>query len=135
VKNIAGLGKRILGGVIDMIVMVVFMFVYIRLLGIKTDHQVYELQSGLMWLMYLIMLFYFAILEAITGKTFGKYIVKTKVVNKNNQLISWLQSLVRNVMRIIDGFAFCIVAVVALIFSSKQQRLGDMLAKTYVVND
>ncbi|MGD9109112.1 MAG: RDD family protein [Gammaproteobacteria bacterium] len=136
VENVANLGKRILGGVIDVIVLVVFMFVYFRVFGTKIDAtNTYHIQGGFAWLMYLIMLFYFVVLEKITGKTIGKYIAKTKVVNQNGQLMSWWQSLVRNLMRIIDGLFFYLVAVIAIASSSKNQRLGDMVVRTYVIND
>ncbi|MGD9152743.1 MAG: RDD family protein [Gammaproteobacteria bacterium] len=136
VENIAGLGKRILGGVIDVIALVVFIFVYFRVFGTKIDAtNTYHIQGGLAWLMYLIMLLYFVVLEKITGKTIGKYIAKTKVVNQDGQLMSWWQSLVRNLMRIIDGLFFYMVAIIAIASSGKNRRLGDMVARTYVVND
>lgn len=135
-ENFANLSKRILGGVIDVIVLIVFMFVYVKLFGAKIDTtNTYYIHGGLAWLMYLIMLLYFVVLEKITGKTIGKYIAKTRVVNQDGQLMSWWQSLARNLMRIIDGFFFYAVAVIAIASSGKNQRLGDMVAKTYVIDD
>jgi len=135
VENIANIWKRILGGVIDTIVLVVFLFVYVRLFGVKLTGSTYHVHGMYTFIMYLVMLLYYVVLEAITGKTIGKYIIKTKVVNQNGEIISWLQSFIRNIMRIIDGFAFYIVALIAMLISRKNQRLGDMLAKTYVIND
>lgn len=137
VENVANLGKRILGGVVDVIVLVVFMFVYVKLLGAKIDStNTYHVQGGLAWLMYLIMLLYFIVLEKITGKTIGKYIAKTKVVSQDGRLVSWWQSVVRSLMRIVEILLFFYIVSIIVIFSSdKNQRLGDMVARTYVIND
>jgi uncharacterized RDD family membrane protein YckC len=137
-ENIASIGKRIMGGIIDIIILMLFAFVYNRFfgaVGAETKGGVYHISGWLIFIMYVIVFLYFIILEATTGKTVGKYIVKTKVVNKEGNILSWPQAVIRNIMRIIDGFAFYIVALIAMLISRKNQRLGDMLAKTYVIND
>ena len=85
--------------------------------------------------MFLVWLLYFIVMEAATGKTIGKYIVKMRVVNKAGEKLSWGQSIARNLLRIVDGIFFYLVGFVAILSSQKKQRLGDMASGTYVVKD
>jgi uncharacterized RDD family membrane protein YckC len=84
--------------------------------------------------MFILWFGYFVVLEAKTGKTIGKYIAKTKVVNESGGPITWGVSIGRNLMRIIDGFFFYLVGFIVALASKKNQRLGDIVARTYVVN-
>ena len=43
------------------------------------------------------------------------------------------RSFVRNLLRLVDGFAFYLVGFLVAIFSRKRQRLGDHFAGTYVI--
>ena len=85
------------------------------------------------------MLFWFCWLvipEAIWGQTVGHYIVGLKVITtEGNKLLFW-QALVRRLFDFIDLFV-CIPGLIALILIHKtkyHQRLGDLLAKTLVVD-
>ena len=131
-QNVAGLGKRILGGIIDIIVIVIFVIIWSMLFGSNVNGM-YTVTGLPALIETLVPILYFIIMEATTGKTIGKYIVKTKVVNAQGGKISWGQSIGRNLMRIIDGLFIYLVAVIAIAASKDKQRLGDMVAKTYVV--
>lgn len=132
-QNVAGLGKRILGGLIDIVILVIFAIIWSMIFG--TNVAGIQTVSGVPALVeFLVVILYYIILEATTGKTLGKYIVKTKVVNAQGNKISWGQSIGRNLMRIIDGLFIYLVAVIAIAASKDKQRLGDMAAKTYVIN-
>jgi uncharacterized RDD family membrane protein YckC len=131
-QNFAGLGKRILGGIIDFVVLAGFFYLYLFIFGKETAPGEYYVSGFSACILFSLMFLYFLILEKLTGKTLGKLIAKTKVVNSDGNKISWGQSFVRNIIRPIDGFAIGIVAIIAIASSEKKQRLGDMLAKTYV---
>ena len=47
--------------------------------------------------------------------------------------LDWQASIVRNLMRIVDGFCFYLVAAITVWVSKRKQRLGDMAAHTLVV--
>lgn len=131
-QNVAGLGKRILGGIIDIVVIVIFVIIWSFIFG--TNIAGVQTVSGIPALAeFLVIILYYIVLDATTGKTIGKYIVKTKVVNAQGGKISWGQSIGRNLMRIIDGLFVYLVALIAIAASKDKQRLGDMVAKTYVV--
>ncbi|MFA6099647.1 MAG: RDD family protein [Patescibacteria group bacterium] len=131
-QNVAGLGKRILGGIIDIVVIVIFAIIWSMLFG-SNINGMYTVTGIPAFIEFLVVILYYIILDATTGKTIGKYIVKTKVVNAQGGKISWGQSIGRNLMRIIDGLFVYLVAVIAIAASKDKQRLGDMVAKTYVV--
>jgi uncharacterized RDD family membrane protein YckC len=133
VENLASTGKRVFGAIIDVIVLVIFFVVYGLFFG-KTEGASISVTELPALILFSIMFLYFVIMEATTGKTIGKYIIKTKVVNEAREKISWGQSIGRNLMRIIDGFFFYLVGFIAILASKNNQRLGDMLSKTYVIN-
>lgn len=134
IENLASMGKRVFGAIIDMIVL----FVIFTLFGVFFG-EVEGLSVSVTGLpalvMFLIWVAYFVVMEATTGKTIGKYVAKTRVANEAGERISWGQSTGRNLMRIIDGFLFYLVGFIAIRNSKDKRRLGDMVSKTYVVGD
>lgn len=82
-------------------------------------------------------LLYFTILEALTGYTLGKFIFRVKVINKDFQKPSILQSFIRAAFWLIESNpAFLVIPLIMfyIIQNTKStQRLGDKVAGTYVV--
>ena len=76
---------------------------------------------------------YFWVLEGLFGTTLGKGVLGIRVKGMDGTRCSFLASLVRNLMRLIDAFAFYLVGFLVAVFSPLRQRLGDRLAKTIVV--
>ena len=76
---------------------------------------------------------YYWLLEALFGATIGKAIVGVKVCDIGGRACGAKRSLVRNLLRLVDGFAFYLVGFLVAIFSKKRQRLGDHFAGTYVI--
>ncbi len=79
-------------------------------------------------LVYMLVLFFDMTLELLfSGQTIGKMILRIKVINKDCQPPTFLQSFYRWIMMPIDFF-------VGLFFIAKgNQRLGDILSGCYVV--
>ena len=95
-----------------------------------------ELVSNLLFVF--IMFGYFILMEGPLGKgrTIGKMALKLRVIKeKDNSRISYGQSIVRNLLRIVDGFFFYIVGMLLISSSKKNQRLGDNVAKTLVITE
>jgi hypothetical protein len=88
-------------------------------------------------LIFLVYWGYFALFEAFwNGRTPGKRVAKIRVIHRTGRAISFLESLGRNLVRVIDYFpGFYAVGVIAIFFSRQNQRLGDMVAGTLVVHD
>ncbi len=137
VSDLEGAGKRTAGALIDVVVLGAICAVFVAAFG-QSETAEGEFNVSVEGLpavgMFLLWLLYFIVMEATTGKTIGKYVVKTRVVNEAGEKISWGQSIGRNLLRIIDAFFFYLVGFVAILSSRDNRRLGDMASNTYVVN-
>ncbi len=76
---------------------------------------------------------YYWLLEALFGATLGKAIAGVKATDIAGHACGARRSFIRNLLRLLDGFAFYLVGFLVAIFSRKRQRLGDHFAGTYVV--
>lgn len=75
------------------------------------------------------------ILEGLTGKTFGKWVVRLKVVKTDASKIGFGAAVLRTVLTFIDTFFYGLVAYIIMVLSPANQRLGDYVAKTVVIED
>jgi uncharacterized RDD family membrane protein YckC len=78
---------------------------------------------------------YYWLLEGIFGATLGKAIIGLRVRDKSGGSCGLKPSLIRNLMRLVDGLGVYLVGFLVAIFSKRRQRLGDHLAKTVVVEN
>ncbi len=131
--ELASIGDRILATLLDY----VFFFAYFLLIILIS-----ALTSGLLFksvavvvILFLPLLFYDLILETIfQGKSFGKMIMKIKVVKLDGTQANFGAYLLRWLLRIIDTRIFSGgVALIAILVNGKGQRIGDMAAGTTVI--
>ncbi|HEV7237477.1 MAG TPA: RDD family protein, partial [Ktedonobacteraceae bacterium] len=78
-------------------------------------------------------LVYYIVMEATQGATLGKMALGLRVVKVNGSPISWTESIVRNLLRIIDGLFVYLVGAIFVWTSPLKQRLGDRAAQTVVI--
>src|SRR5579875_416446 len=83
--------------------------------------------------MFVIDILYFFWLEATQGATLGKKAMGLKVVRLDGSPIGWNESIIRNLLRIVDGLFSYLVGAIIIWNSPLKQRLGDQVAKTVVV--
>jgi uncharacterized RDD family membrane protein YckC len=79
---------------------------------------------------------YYTVSEAFTGRTLGKLITGTMVVNAAGQPPGIWRALIRTVMRLIEVNPFLLgglPAGIVVAVTKDKQRLGDLAAGTYVV--
>jgi uncharacterized RDD family membrane protein YckC len=77
---------------------------------------------------------YFTLFEWRSGATPGKRSMRIRVVTEHGTPIGARESLVRNLLRLIDFLpAFYVLGGIVAIASSKSQRLGDLAAGTMAV--
>lgn len=91
-------------------------------------------KTVLLWLFLMIM--YFPLLEGLLGTTIGKFICQLKVVNSQYKNPGIMRASIRTLFRIIEVNPFLmggLPAGLVVIRSKHKQRLGDMIAKTYVI--
>jgi len=76
---------------------------------------------------------YYTFYEGRHGATFGKRILRIRVVQLDGSPITWRQAVIRNGVRFIDAFGFYLVGALVARTSPARQRLGDRMAGTVVV--
>ena len=84
-------------------------------------------------LLFMLPIIYFAVFEA-KGQTLGKKLLKIKVTMINGEKPGIWRAFLRTIFRLIDALPFFYILGVILILKTKnRQRLGDLIAKTVVV--
>ncbi len=78
---------------------------------------------------------YFVLIEAYQGATLGHKALNLLVLNvADRKSITLTQAFKRHILDFIDIFYFGIPAIIAIKNTDKKQRLGDLWAKTIVVD-
>ena len=75
--------------------------------------------------------------ECLTGTTPAKRLFGLRVIGPDGAKPTAIQAVVRNLLRIVDGFPFLIPYLLGLfvaLTSADRQRIGDRLAGTRVVS-
>ena len=125
-------GIRFLATLLDMIVLWIVLMAVMGTTFISIEGA--QFFSGMMWAWYLVVILYYVLMEAYLGGTLGKLIVGIRIVKEDGKKITIVDSLIRTVLRVIDGL-FCYLVAAILVWSSeKRQRLGDKAAHTIVVS-
>jgi uncharacterized RDD family membrane protein YckC len=132
----AGIGKRILAFLLDAVVLIIYIItvsltVY-KAVGLFDGNNVLGIRE-----LSLIPIFCYSLFMHLVfnGRTVGKYIMGIKVVKEDGSPASLSDFLIRWILRLIDIVLFFgTVGVVAILFSERKQRLGDIAAKTIVIN-
>jgi uncharacterized RDD family membrane protein YckC len=125
-----GVLKRAIALIIDMIVVGVPLgLASTMMMGSPEDPSILPIL-----ILSLVGIAYFIVLEKVKGQTVGKMVMSLKVVKKDGSAMDWQASVIRNLLRIVDGqFAYLLGAIIIMVSKSKQ-RLGDMAASTIVVS-
>lgn len=85
----------------------------------------------------LVLSIYGMVCELVWGRTFGKALLKLRVVDAEGEQPSSWRIVVRNVFKVVELIHWIVVLVPMglMMMSGKQQRLGDLLAGTFVIVD
>jgi uncharacterized RDD family membrane protein YckC len=137
----ATVGDRILAFFIDLGIKIAYyiviygVFFYWLKINEAFDRMDRWSVAAIAMVFFLPVMVYSLTLESIfEGQSFGKKIVKIKVVKIDGYQASFGDYLIRWFFRIIDiSLFYGLVALLAIIFSKKSQRLGDMTAGTAVI--
>ena len=71
--------------------------------------------------------------EWLTGTTLGKRLFSLRVVGDDGTPLSFVGSLLRNALRLVDGLGYWSVAVAVIVARGDGKRLGDWVGGTLVV--
>jgi uncharacterized RDD family membrane protein YckC len=139
----AGLWPRLLALGIDGLLFCAVFFPVTRLVkGVwlmqPTDHRWVSgwfITDPLCLSFLVIMGLYFVLLEGWLGATLGKVVLGLRVVGADGQVPGLRASVLRNLLRFVDGLpAFHLVGIVLILRSAERTRFGDRIAGTRVVD-
>jgi uncharacterized RDD family membrane protein YckC len=95
------------------------------------------LLPGVIVTLFLLFWGYFLIFEWVwNGQTPGKRLMRIRVVKDGGYPISFLDSVVRNLLRIVDCYLppfFFAVGIISIFAHPRHKRIGDLAARTVVV--
>lgn len=95
----------------------------------------YSINGVLALVPLLFWLVYFIMVESIFSATIGHMLFDLKVVGDDNGTIGFIEALLRHIIDPIDFCFFGIPAIICINNTPKNQRIGDLLAKTIVIVD
>ena len=140
----AGVGLRILAGLLDTLFVYTYIFILITVFtnfiirknvysGNYEENESYnQAMIGLLIIFLLPAFTYHLLCETfLNGQSFGKKIVKIKVVKLDGTQPNFGTFLVRSMFRLIDR---PLIAILCVAISNKSQRFGDMVAGTTVIH-
>jgi uncharacterized RDD family membrane protein YckC len=129
----AGVGLRALAIIIDTLILMVVGWALAKMTGQTATAEGFNVTGAPALLLFFVGLAYYVVMEATSGATVGKKAMGLRVVSASGGPITWQASIIRNLLRIVDGFFFYLVGAIVVWVSKSKQRLGDMAAKTLVV--
>ena len=136
--DLAGAGNRGFAAVLDFLLASLIAFtanVILSEAGAFGEAS-FAVVAGLTLIVALVLIWaYFILLEWLwNGQTIGKRVYRLRVINEDGSPAQFTAVLIRNLLRLVDFLpALYGVGVLAIVLSSKSQRLGDLAAGTYVV--
>lgn len=128
-----GVGRRAVAVIIDSILLFIVGYVIAAMTG-GTTRAGFEITGAPAFIWFGIALAYYVVMEKTSGATVGKRVMNLKVVKQDGSAIDWQAAIIRNVLRIVDGFFFYLVGAIVVWVSKSKQRVGDMVAHTIVVS-
>lgn len=137
----ASVGERMLGLILDLLVMIAYSIVAAFIIDASgLDSYILSLdfwsQTAIYIIVYLPIIFYTIVQESIfEGQTIGKRIMKTKVIKIDGYQAGFGDYLVRWLFRLIEIMPpLGIIGLLSVIFSERNQRIGDMAAGTAIIS-
>lgn len=126
--DLAGLGERIVGWIIDWLILGAYLFIMLTIF----------MSSGIlggMMTFITIPIFYDLTMEVfMNGQSIGKRVMNIKVISLDGNQPTLGQYLIRWLMRLVDiAVTIGSVAFISIAVSEKKQRLGDMVAGTTLI--
>ncbi len=134
IKTNPHLGRRIVATIIDYGITGIVLFFYTRQFGEYNQIENSYSVSGLKSLPILIYWFVFHILiEYLFSATLGHFMVDLNIRTFDGRKTKLSQNMKRHLLDFIDIFMWGIPAIISIKNTEKNQRLGDLWAKTIVL--
>ena len=135
-KNKKIIFRRFLAGFIDYSIILAVTYYYIYTFGSLNNEGEYSVTGIKIFPIMLFWFVYLCVIETTFSSTLGNFIVQLKPVDlKTENKITLKQSFLRHIVDVLDMFFFGLVAIIIIKNSNESQRLGDLLAKTKVIEN
>ena len=133
----ANIGERILAFLIDAFLLMLYLFALSRFMGLLeplfSDSWT---EIGMYSLLSLPVFFYSLYMNILfDGRTVGKMVLKTRIVSSTGEPVHWSNYMITWMLRLVDIWMFLgSIGVFSIVFSEKNQRLGDAAAGILVIS-
>lgn len=139
---LAGVGERILAFFIDLLIKGLYLFLLFWLIrsilgfsDFTRDLDGWSIGAFIFIITFPIYIYTLALETLMEGQTIGKKLVKIKVVKIDGYQASFGDYLMRWIFRLVDIYSNSgLVAILSIIISKNQQRLGDIATGTAVIS-
>ena len=128
------LKKRIIATLIDYAIISIITYLYVELLGDDTPDGSKEVNGLLTLPIFIFWFLYFVVIETFYSATLGHQALYLKVVTIDRKVIGFSQALKRRLLDPIDIMIYGIPAIITIKNTDKYQRLGDLWAKTIIID-
>ncbi len=145
---IAGIGSRFIAVLLDTVFQGIAYTLLILLIYLLTknaaDPTVHNSKRADEWITAAVILFhfllywgYYALFEAYwKGQTPGKRLMKLRVLKDSGRSITLFESMMRNLVRVIDMLpGWYLIGLISMLCNKQNKRLGDFVAGTIVVHE
>jgi len=132
--QLAGAGSRIIAGSFDLafqlVIIALIALVVVNVFGGAVAAALLAVSVfGVVW-------FYHVLFEVLgAGRTPGKRLTHLRVLRDDGTPVDLPASAVRNLLRIVDYLLFFLPALFSILFTRRNQRIGDLVAGTLVIRD
>ena len=126
--------KRFIAGLIDYLLVYGFFFAFVYAFGEPNNEGGYSVTGILSLIPFVFWFLIIVLTEVFLGATLGNALVglKPQSLTKSNGELSLSQSIKRHLFDPIDMFPFGLIAIITIKNTDRNQRLGDIWAKTIV---
>jgi uncharacterized RDD family membrane protein YckC len=140
VYDVAGIGTRFLAATLDALIWLVLLIVLVLgSLAIGVTGSIGQTVALVLFfsLFFILLWGYYIIFETLwSGQTPGKRLMKIRVIKTSGYPISFLDAVIRNLVRIADFLPSMYgIGVLTMFISPQARRLGDYAAGTIVVKE
>lgn len=130
--NLSKKRDRILSVLIDVLIYAFIILIFGIFFGVKTENGS-QINGFPAFILFMISIGLWPLNEFITGQTFGKKILGIKVICKTTKKeIGLSQALLRFIFSFLD--CFFLIGLIIASNNKSNQRIGDLIANTIVVD-
>ena len=134
-QNLAGVGQRLLAVLIDMIFLGLFYYFVFYLLSLTHYKNFFSSIAFITVLMLPYFLYYPLLQYWNNGQSLGKQLMKIRIVKTDHSHPKLGDFLIRWILRLFEINIIPGLGLLFILFTDKNQRLGDLAAQTVVISE